>query len=252
MLGLDGVTLPPGQERHHAATMRVRQRFVVPTLRAGTITASRQPRRDRWCARRVLLLPVSDVSDTVVHNQVRFTTFVRARAGGDDRFVLSLPQSAVERVSPGPTREAFVPLLLLADESEAQVRSYYQRGDLYVLWAEEAGESRVPLGVVLALPSTDGETTELKAVAVAAEWHGQGIGQRMLSLVLDRLRAQGVRRVIVGTGNSGIGQLAFYQKAGFRLSQIERDFFTPARGYPADAEENGIPLRDMVWMDQAL
>ena len=37
------------------------------------------------------------------------------------------------------------------------------------------------------------------------------------------LRARGVRRVIVGTGNAGIGQLAYYQKAGFRLERIERD-----------------------------
>ena len=81
---------------------------------------------------------------------------------------------------------------------------------------------------------------------------GQGVGTRMLKSVLDDLRSRGVRRVVVGTGNSGIGQLAYYQKAGFRLERIERDFISPERGYPADLEENGIPLRDMVWMDQFL
>ena len=35
----------------------------------------------------------------------------------------------------------------------------------------------------------------------------------------------------------------------FALRHIERDYFTPERGYPADLSENGIPLRDMVWMD---
>jgi hypothetical protein len=59
-----------------------------------------------------------------------------------------------------------------------------------------------------------------------------------------------VRRAILGTGNSGIGQLAFYQKAGFRLWRIERDFFSAERGYPDGIEENGIPLRDVVWMEQ--
>ena len=103
----------------------------------------------------------------------------------------------------------------------------------------------------LAIAEPDGGV-ELKAVAVAPELHGQGVGQRMLALVLAELRAAGVRHVTVGTGNSGIGQLAFYQKAGFRLSRIERDFFSPARGYPEGLEENGIPLRDMVWMDQEL
>ena len=59
-------------------------------------------------------------------------------------------------------------------------------------------------------------------------------------------------RVVVGTGNSGIGQLAYYQRCGFRLWKIERNFFNSERGYPDGLEENGIPLRDMVWMDQDL
>ena len=54
---------------------------------------------------------------------------------------------------------------------------------------------------------------------------------------------------MVGTASSGIGQLAYYQKAGFRLARVERDHFSVARGYPSGIEENGIPLRDMVWLD---
>ncbi len=61
-----------------------------------------------------------------------------------------------------------------------------------------------------------------------------------------------MKHVVVGTGNSGIGQLAYYQKAGFRLWRIERDFFGPDRGYPDGLEENGIATRDMVWIDQDL
>jgi len=92
----------------------------------------------------------------------------------------------------------------------------------------------------------------LKAVAIAPELQGQGIGKRMLAAVLEDLRARGVRRVIVGTGNAGIGQLAYYQKAGFRLLRIEREFFSPARGCPDAMHDNGIRLRDMVWMEQLL
>lgn len=146
----------------------------------------------------------------------------------------------------GMEREQHLDLLLLADESEAQVRSYMHQGDLFV-WELDG----VTEGIVLAIPEEDG-TVELKAVAVAPEWQGQGTGSAMLRAVLGALRERDVRRVTVGTGNSGIGQLAFYQKAGFRLSHIERDFFSPARGYPPELEENGIPLRDMVWMDLAI
>jgi ribosomal protein S18 acetylase RimI-like enzyme len=73
----------------------------------------------------------------------------------------------------------------------------------------------------------------------------------MLADVLARLRARGCRQVIVGTANAAIGQLAYYQKAGFRLLRIDRDFFAPAKGYPELMVDNGIRLRDMVWMDIA-
>lgn len=150
-------------------------------------------------------------------------------------------------VEPGVDRERYLPLLLLADESEKQVRSYLQEGILYVL-PDALG---APLGTVLVLSHANG-TAELKAVAVVPEHQGRGIGKQLLRLVLAELRTSGVRRVIVGTGNSSIGQIAFYQKAGFRLWHIERDVFTPERGYPPSLEENGIRLRDMVWLDQAL
>jgi ribosomal protein S18 acetylase RimI-like enzyme len=147
-------------------------------------------------------------------------------------------------VPAGALREQYLPLLLLADESLEQVRSYMQSGDLY---AYVGSDSRA-VGIVLTIPAEEG-AVELKAVAIDGSQQNRGLGRRMLAAVLDELRRRGVRRAIVGTANAGIGQLAYYQKAGFRLQRIERDFFSPARGYPAVMEDNGIRLRDMVWMD---
>jgi ribosomal protein S18 acetylase RimI-like enzyme len=171
-----------------------------------------------------------------------------AEQAGQAVFVSDAEQLRV--VPSGAARDAYWDLLLLADESETAVRSYYQQGDLYVLETVAAGDGS-PLGIVLTIPEEDG-TVEMKAVAVTPDRHNQGVGKRLLAAVLADLRERSVPRVIVGTGNSGIGQLAFYQKAGFRLSRIERDFFSAERGYPDGMEENGIPLRDMVWMDQRL
>jgi ribosomal protein S18 acetylase RimI-like enzyme len=87
-------------------------------------------------------------------------------------------------------------------------------------------------------------------VAVAEADQGAGIGRQMLEQVCRHLRGSGTRTVVVGTASSGGRQLAFYQRVGFRLSHIERDYFTGARGCPDDITENGIPTRDMVWMDR--
>ena len=155
---------------------------------------------------------------------------------------------SLEHVRPGPEREAFVPLLLLAD-TEAQVRAYLQHGDLYAL----RGADGDPLGVTLVLPDpADPGTAELRAVAVDPAQHNRGLGRQMLASVLADLRARGFRRAVVGTSNAGIGQIAFYQKAGFRLWRIERDYFTPEKGYDPDERENGLPHRDMIWFDQEL
>lgn len=146
----------------------------------------------------------------------------------------------------GPDRETYLPLLLLADDSEQQVRGYMQQGFLFV-----ADVDGCVMGLVLALPSAS-TVIELKAVAVDPDHHNRGMGKQMLALALAELKQLGYDRVVLGTGNSSIGQLAFYQKAGFRFWKIERDFFTPDRGYPEGLAENGIPLRDMVWFDRSI
>ena len=141
-----------------------------------------------------------------------------------------------------------MPLLLLAD-AEPQVRGYLQHGDLFAL----RGPDCAPLGVTLVLPdSAEPGTAELKAVAIDPTQHHRGLGRRMLASVLADLRAHGFHRAVVGTSNAGIGQIAFYQKAGFRLWRIERDYFTPEKGYDPDERENGLPHRDMIWFDQDL
>jgi len=158
-----------------------------------------------------------------------------------------MSDATLRKIPVGPQRDAYLPLFALADDSADQVLSYYQTGTLFAL----DGPGGKPVGIVLVVDNPDGSVV-LKAVAVDASRQGQGVGTRLLRLVLEELRARAISRVVVGTSSSGIGQLAYYQKAGFRLSWIERDFFGPDRGYPDGLREDGIPVRDMVWMDQEL
>jgi ribosomal protein S18 acetylase RimI-like enzyme len=155
--------------------------------------------------------------------------------------------SRMRIVAPGPDRDRYLPLFYVADDSTAQIQSSYQLGDLYAL-DDAAGD---PAAIVLAIALPGGEV-ELKSVAVAPHFQRQGVGRELLAAVLHHLRQRGTGQVIVGTSTSNIGALAFYQRAGFRMWKVERDFFTPARGYPIGLEEDGILLRDLLWLEQNL
>ncbi|WP_316571699.1 GNAT family N-acetyltransferase [Neobacillus sp. YIM B06451] len=135
-------------------------------------------------------------------------------------------------------------LLLLADPSEDLIKEYARIGDCYV--AEIDDES---IGAYVLMPSGTG-TVELKNITVAEHLHGRGIGK---GLVLDAIRtakSHGYKRIEVGTGNSSIGQLALYQKCGFRIERVERDFFI--KNYKEEIFENGIRCIDMIRLSQTL
>jgi len=53
----------------------------------------------------------------------------------------------------------------------------------------------------------------------------------------------------VATATADLGNLRFYQLAGFRMRTVERDAFTSVVGYPAGMVVDGIRLRDRVWLD---
>jgi GNAT superfamily N-acetyltransferase len=152
----------------------------------------------------------------------------------------------VVEVPAGAAREPWVPLLELADEPEP-LREYLQDGDLYGLLDPDGD----PAAAILVINDEPG-VAELRAVAVAESVQGQGVGTAMVNAVLTVLAARGVNTALVGSASSGVRQLGFYQRCGFRLTHVERDFFTAAKGYPPDLTENGIAIRDMVWMDRAL
>jgi N-acetylglutamate synthase-like GNAT family acetyltransferase len=144
-------------------------------------------------------------------------------------------------VAPGVERDALLPLFRLADDSERQIRAYCQRGTLYV--ARRAGEAA---GLLLTIRS--GDTAEVMSVAVAERFRRQRVGTRLVVAALDDLRRAAVRRVTVATATCSHDVMAFYQKRGFRMSWVEPDFFTEARGYSAGLAENGIPVRDRLWL----
>ncbi|RTQ91337.1 GNAT family N-acetyltransferase [Lysinibacillus telephonicus] len=135
-------------------------------------------------------------------------------------------------------------LLLLADPSREIVEEYVQRGECFVAENEE----RI-IGVYVLLP-TRPETVELVNIAVIETEHGKGIGKQLVINAIEVAKSKGYKTMEVGTGNSSIGQLALYQKCGFRITSIDIDFFI--RHYPEEIFENGIQCRDMIRLSQDL
>ncbi len=80
--------------------------------------------------------------------------------------------------------------------------------------------------------------------------HGKGIGKQLVMDAINVAKAKGYKTIEIGTGNSSIGQLALYQKCGFRIIGVDTDFFI--RHYPEEIIENGILCRDMIRLSQGL
>lgn len=129
-------------------------------------------------------------------------------------------------------------LLLLADPSRELVNAYIAEGECYI--AEEQNDS---IGVFVMVPLTNG-TVEIKNIAVREDKQGHGIGRKLLQEAIEIAKSNGYKSIEIGTGNSSIGQLALYQKCGFRISDIIKDFFV--QYYDEVIMENGIQCKDMI------
>ncbi len=129
-------------------------------------------------------------------------------------------------------------LLLLADPDKLLVENYVKRSICFeaVFDDTEAG--------ILALLPTRPETLEIVNIAVAKPYQGQGIGEELLQFALSYAKNGQYKTVEIGTGSTSFGQLYLYQKCGFRMTSIDRDFFL--RHYEEEIVENKLILKDMV------
>jgi ribosomal protein S18 acetylase RimI-like enzyme len=137
-----------------------------------------------------------------------------------------------------------ISLLLLADPSREFVEDYTRRGVCYIAELLDG-----VIGVYVIVP-VGSDTVELMNVAVNEKMQGQGLGKLLVQHSIRVARELGFKKMEVGTGNSSISQLGLYQKCGFRIDSIEKDFFI--KHYDEEIYENGIQCRDMVRLSQCL
>lgn len=128
-----------------------------------------------------------------------------------------------------PSRE----LLLLADEVEASVADYIGRGTCYAA----CDDGRI-VGQYM-LIHTRPFTAEVVNIAVVPDRQRQGIATALLAHAVDTARRAGFHLLEIGTGNSGFGQIALYERCG-----IDVDYFR--KHSPTPIFENGVECRHMV------
>ena len=142
------------------------------------------------------------------------------------------------KISEVDYKELPLSLLLEADPSEQKIGKYLPRSICFV-----AREKEEAVGVCAVLPLGE-HVYELMNIAVGPKQ--KGIGTQLLSSVIVSVKAMGARKLLVGTGTFGY-QLAFYQRAGFRVISVDQDFFL--RNYDEAIFEDGIQHKDMLKLE---
>lgn len=146
-------------------------------------------------------------------------------------------------VQPVSADEAPMHLLLEADPSEAHIKKYLRQSFCY-----SAKKNKRFVGVYV-LCSLDSSAFELMNIAVAPDCRKEGIGTALLQHAITTAKQHGAERLDLGTGTFGY-QLAFYQKAGFRVTAVERDYFLNHYGEPIF--EDGIQHKDRLRLSKNL
>ena len=132
-------------------------------------------------------------------------------------------------------KKQYLELLLLADEEEAMIDKYLERGDMYALLD---GEKAAAVCVI----TREGEDEmEIKNVAVDPSCQKRGLGKRIIEEVWAKYPE--AKTLFVGTGDSPM-TVPFYERCGFVRHHVIPNFFTD--NYPEPIVECGITLKDMV------
>lgn len=136
--------------------------------------------------------------------------------------------------------ENVLPILNAADEDEERVRTLVTDTAHTTYAAFDAQELVGAISV-----RWEEEESEIEYIAVKEGSRGCGYGKMIMAALLEEATRRGVHAVLVGTANSSCDTITFYQKCGFRMDSVRRDFFDYIQ---PPLVQNGIPMRDMLML----
>jgi ribosomal protein S18 acetylase RimI-like enzyme len=135
-------------------------------------------------------------------------------------------------------------LLLLADPSKELIDQYLQSSTVFI-----AAQNEKTIGAIVLYPLNDKEV-EIKNIAVEPALQGQGIGHFLIENAINITKQKGNVHIYIGTANSSIGQLYLYQKMGFEMHEMKKNFFI--EHYPNEIYEKGIQAKHLIVLKMTL
>ena len=97
----------------------------------------------------------------------------------------------------------------------------------------------------------EGDQTNLVLLNVLPQWQGRGAARDLIESVIEMMRAEGVKRIILSTTNDDLPALELYQRMGFVITGVAVGKLLEHHG----GEEPGfagIPVRDEIQMELKL
>ena len=136
--------------------------------------------------------------------------------------------------------DLLVPLLHDADEDDARIASAILDAT-NTAYAAFAGDECVGA----ALMCWQADESEIIYIAIRAADRGKGYGKALIVELVDLARQQPTQALTVGTANTSLENIMFYQKCGFRMDAVRKDYFSY---FQTPIYEHGIQMRDMLML----
>ena len=96
---------------------------------------------------------------------------------------------------------------------------------------------------------------EMEVTSLDSLREGQGLGTKLIDLVVEEARRRKCKRLVLITTNDNLHAIGFYQKRGFQMAAIHRGAVDESRkikpGIPKIGN-HGIPLHDEIELEMVL
>ncbi|CAO3620374.1 unnamed protein product [Cunninghamella blakesleeana] len=136
-------------------------------------------------------------------------------------------------------------IYLLKDSDEdtekiKQVISNIKNQSYYILDSDEYEKNEI---IKIGAAVIDWEKSEILNICILSTHRSKGYGKKVMALIKEEALRLNKSFILVGTGNSSIDNISFYQKCGYRFDSIKKDYFDYIQ---PPVKEFGIELKDMV------